>query len=143
MIWTHIFKYLSVQFLYSFVSLLFSMAWKFNFRFQKSFKEPFKALIGGKFLHRILLCGLHILAYCVLQPDQHSSYEILPSGTLFHIRSGPLHTCGPTQTVAKCVPYVQVEHSVFICVERSKQNALCLTWNHTLLMINYFLKFYF
>ena len=33
-----------------------------------------------------------------------ASYEVPPSGNFFHIGSGPPHF-GPTQTVAKYVPY--------------------------------------
>ena len=53
-----------------------------------------------------------------------ASYEVPPSGTLIHIRSGPPHL----GTYANCcqVSSVQVEPSLFICVERSKQNGLHL-----------------
>ena len=51
-----------------------------------------------------------------------ASYEVPPSGTLFHIRSVPPHLWTYSNCCQVCS--VQVEHSVFICVERSKQNGL-------------------
>ena len=51
-----------------------------------------------------------------------ASYEVPPTGRLFHIRSGPTHL----QTYSNCcqVCSIQLENSIFIFSERSKQNVL-------------------
>ena len=56
----------------------------------------------------------------MLRSSHTSSYEVPPSGTLFHIRNGPLHLWTYSNCCQVCS--VQVEHSEFICLERSKQN---------------------
>ena len=51
----------------------------------------------------------------------------------FHIRSGHI-TCGPTQTVAKCVlcSWCIQYYTEYICVQSRKQNRPHLIYDHTM-----------
>ena len=62
-----------------------------------------------------------------------ASYEVPPYGTLFHIRRGPLHL----RTYSNCcqVCSVQVEHSIFIRVERNQQNGIHFIYDLTIFII--------
>ena len=64
-----------------------------------------------------------------------ASYKVPPSGRLFHIRSGPLHL----RTYSNCcqVCSIHMEHSIFICSERSKQNGLHFIDDLTMLLFHY------
>ena len=73
-----------------------------------------------------------------------ASYEVPPSGRLFHIRSGPPHLWTYSNCCQVCSQ--QVEHLIFIFSERSKQNGLHFIYipmTHVIILIfiSYFLHF--
>ena len=63
-----------------------------------------------------------------LRPEQFSTPEVV------------LHTCRPTQTIAKYVPYRR-SIKYFFCVWRRKQKGLCFILDHIIFGIIYYLNF--
>ena len=78
---------------------------------------PYKHLRRSK-----LNCICGIICFLEYLAKSTVSYEVPLSGLLFHIRSCPPHLW----TYSNCcqVSAGQMEHSISICVERSKQNRL-------------------
>ena len=81
---------------------------------------------------------LFLLRYWPARLPCTASYEVPLSGRLFHIRSGPPHFW----TYSNCckVYSVQMDHSLFICGERSKQNGLHFNYDLTVMTNFSFLK---
>ena len=60
-----------------------------------------------------------------------ASYEVSPSRTLFQTRRGPPHLWTYSNCCQVCS--VQVEHSIFIRVERNQQNEIHFIYDLTIL----------